>query len=176
MTRTGPTCLGFDNHPHGTDGLPGHDVREDPCLQQPVMEAGSTGPNRGSPCRAGSRPSQPDQDEPVWDLIIIATEQCPWRGMAISTKPNRAARTSRSRGACLEYRRCKTCKTWFAVTDDGRKADALYCRDACKSRDYRERKAQAQELAEQGKTPREIAEAVATDLATVKKWIGKRRS
>lgn len=70
-----------------------------------------------------------------------------------------------------DYRRCRTCGTWFAVVNDGRKADQVFCRDACKSRDFRHRRARAQELAAAGKRPKEIAEALGSDVATVKRWV-----
>jgi hypothetical protein len=73
------------------------------------------------------------------------------------------------------HRRCKTCGNWFTVSDDGRKADQAFCQDACKSKDYRQRKATAQQMANEGKPVTRIAEALQTDVATVKKWIPKRR-
>jgi hypothetical protein len=74
-----------------------------------------------------------------------------------------------------DYRRCKTCGRWFAVPDDLRKADQVFCQDSCKSRDYRERKARALELAAEWRPPKAIAEELQTDVATVKKWVGKQR-
>jgi hypothetical protein len=73
-----------------------------------------------------------------------------------------------------EYRRCKTCGRWFAVPDDRRKADQVFCQDACKSKDFRQRKARAQQLAAEGKTAKAIAEEVQTDVATVKKWVSRK--
>jgi hypothetical protein len=72
-----------------------------------------------------------------------------------------------------EYRRCKTCGRWFAVPADRRKAEQVFCQDACKSKDFRQRKARAQQLAAEGKTAKTIAQEVETDLATVKKWVGR---
>jgi hypothetical protein len=72
-----------------------------------------------------------------------------------------------------DYRRCKTCGRWFAVPDDLRKADQVFCQDACKSKDYRDRKAKAQEMMAEGKSAKVIAEEIQTDVATVKKWISK---
>jgi hypothetical protein len=71
----------------------------------------------------------------------------------------------------VDYRKCKTCDRWFAVSDDGRKADQAFCQDACKSKDYRGRKAKAQQMAAEGKSVETIAQAVQTDVKTIKSWL-----
>lgn len=74
-----------------------------------------------------------------------------------------------------DFRRCKVCNRWFAVTEDFRQAERVFCQDACKSKDYRARKEKAQELAAAGKPAKVIAQELRTDLDTVKKWVGKRK-
>jgi transposase len=49
----------------------------------------------------------------------------------------------------------------------------VFCQDACKSKDYRDRKAKAQEMAAEGMSAKATAEEIQTDVATVKKWISK---
>lgn len=44
-----------------------------------------------------------------------------------------------------EYRRCEACGTWFEVSLDANRKSAKYCRSACRSKAYRDRKAQAAE-------------------------------
>lgn len=70
------------------------------------------------------------------------------------------------------FRYCKECGTPFELVpgDKGRK---VFHSVACKTRDYRNRQARAVELRAAGKTPKQIAEALETDLATIKKWIAK---
>jgi hypothetical protein len=75
----------------------------------------------------------------------------------------------------VQHRRCKTCNRWFVISDDGRKADQVFCQDSCKSKDYRLRQARARELAGEGKSVKQIAEVVETDIGTVKKWLGKKK-
>jgi hypothetical protein len=75
-----------------------------------------------------------------------------------------------------EYRACKECAGWFEISgdEDGRTARRLFCSDPCKSRDYRRRKERASALRAEGKTPKQIAEELDTDVETVKKWVGTR--
>lgn len=72
-----------------------------------------------------------------------------------------------------EYRACKECRTWFELgaRDDGRKGRRVFCGDPCKLKDYRRRKQTALEMKARRKSPRQIAEATDTDLATVEKWL-----
>jgi hypothetical protein len=75
---------------------------------------------------------------------------------------------------CREQRQCKECMKWFELVpqDKGRKE---FCSDACKAKEYRERKKRAGELKDEGKTPKEIAEATNTDLKTIKKWVSTKK-
>lgn len=72
------------------------------------------------------------------------------------------------------YRPCPACGAWFELLPKhrGRKE---FCDLKCKLRDYRKRQRRAAELAVEGKSAKEIAAAVETDLATVKRWVRKGR-
>jgi hypothetical protein len=79
-----------------------------------------------------------------------------------------------------KYRTCKECQRWFEVSFPTEKskdpvrrsrADQLYCSTACRSKAYRGRQEQARRMHAEGKAPREIANALGSDLDAVKKWI-----
>jgi hypothetical protein len=76
-----------------------------------------------------------------------------------------------------DYRTCKECGRWFEVSggDDGRTARRLFCDNPCKSRDYRRRMDRARELKAEGKTVKEIANELDTDVDTIKKWVSRRK-
>jgi hypothetical protein len=84
-----------------------------------------------------------------------------------------------------EYRTCanESCRRPFEVAAGlltGKRANAIFCSQACKSQDYRRRRAQARELARKGILPGEIAKSVvrnfkkspnaASATALVKSW------
>lgn len=70
-----------------------------------------------------------------------------------------------------EYRRCEECRTWFELSPDIARTSKLYCSNACRSRAYRKRQAEARRLHEQGKSIEEIAQALGTDVRTAQGWI-----
>jgi hypothetical protein len=71
-----------------------------------------------------------------------------------------------------EQRPCKECGKWFELVpqDKGRKE---FCSDACKAKEYRERKKRALEMRAQGRTPKQIADEIKTGVETVRGWVGK---
>ena len=71
-----------------------------------------------------------------------------------------------------DYRRCEQCMRWFEVGANTR-ADAKYCRDACKSRAYRSRRDRARTLRAQGASLRAIARELESEIKTVKKWVSE---
>jgi len=73
-----------------------------------------------------------------------------------------------------KFKKCPVCQRWFSAAGRGRKAKQIFCRDRCKSADYKQRRAKAQQLAEEGKTAKAIGAEIQTPLATVKKWIAKK--
>jgi hypothetical protein len=77
-----------------------------------------------------------------------------------------------------KYRTCKECGTWFEISakqSDHRTARRVFCSDHCKSRDYRLRKDRARELKSDGKSVKDIAKELDTNVETIKKWVAKRK-
>jgi hypothetical protein len=71
------------------------------------------------------------------------------------------------------FRECPVCRTPIEISrSGGARADAVFCSDKCKTRDYRERVTKACKLARAGKlTLTAIASRLRTDPKTVRKWI-----
>ena len=65
---------------------------------------------------------------------------------------------------------CKECGGWFSK-DDGRSEERLFCRNRCKSRNYRKQRQTAIELRQGGLKPREIAAKLGKRLDLVKGWL-----
>src|SRR5262249_25883107 len=78
-------------------------------------------------------------------------------------------------GGDTQHRACPACGKWFAVAPDTVRANKFYCGESCRSRAYRARKEQARTLAGEGKPPKQIAEALATDVEKVKGWLKQPR-
>jgi hypothetical protein len=76
-----------------------------------------------------------------------------------------------------KYRACKECGTWFEVStaDTGFRVNRLFCSDACKSKDYRDRKARVGTLKAEGRSIKEIAKELDTDVETIARWVGAAR-
>jgi hypothetical protein len=72
-----------------------------------------------------------------------------------------------------ELRRCLECKEWFAVRGRGprTRSDVQFCSVACRNRAYRGRQEQARQLHAGGKTARQIAAELGSDVKTVKGWV-----
>jgi hypothetical protein len=70
-----------------------------------------------------------------------------------------------------EFRSCPTCGKWFELSPDVARTNRLFCSDKCRTRAYRGRKEQAQKLAKKGKSIKEIAKELDSDVKTVKGWI-----
>ena len=70
-----------------------------------------------------------------------------------------------------DYRKCLQCGTWFELAPDKARANRLFCSSACKSRNYRERKARAQDLFAQGMAIEAIARELGTEAETVEGWV-----
>jgi hypothetical protein len=69
------------------------------------------------------------------------------------------------------YRTCEQCQKPFEVTPQVNRSDRIYCSDNCRVKAYQRRRKQAIALRHAGRTLREIAKAVGSDMATVKKWV-----
>jgi hypothetical protein len=78
-----------------------------------------------------------------------------------------------------EHRQCEACKTWFEVSAQAARTSKRYCRAACRVRAHRERQAQVQERARQlqgeGKSLKQIAKELDTDVKTIKGWLSDRK-
>lgn len=69
-----------------------------------------------------------------------------------------------------EYKNCPVCGTPIEISrKGGARKDATFCSSACKSSDYRQRKAEALQLIKKHQ-PREVAKLLRTTAAKVRKW------
>jgi hypothetical protein len=68
-------------------------------------------------------------------------------------------------------RECPGCGRWFEWSSKGYLRSRHYCKDACKSQAYRNRKIKAVQMAEAGRNPKEIAKCLDTRVAIVKGWL-----
>src|SRR5262249_29769217 len=75
----------------------------------------------------------------------------------------------------LRYRACKVCGAWFALAPGVARKNRVFCSDACKSRDYREKQDRARQMKAAGKSFQVIAKELETEVETVKGWITGRR-
>jgi len=66
---------------------------------------------------------------------------------------------------------CRECQKWFAVGPEVARSNRRFCSNACRSKAYRERQDRARQLHAAGKTFEEVAEALDSDVATVRRWI-----
>jgi hypothetical protein len=73
--------------------------------------------------------------------------------------------------ADTQFRQCPSCGSWFAVAPERRRADAQYCKEACRIRAYKERKKEARRLHAAGRTPNQIAKKLGTTVEVVGGWI-----
>jgi hypothetical protein len=74
-----------------------------------------------------------------------------------------------------EYRRCSECGRPFELGPGGSRTSRLTCSAACRNRAYRERQERARQLHAAGKTFKQIAKELDSDLKTVKGWVTGRR-
>jgi hypothetical protein len=75
-----------------------------------------------------------------------------------------------------EFRACKSCGKWIEISHlqaDNRTRRREFCSDACKLRDYRQRKDRARLLKSEGQSTREIAKELHTNEQTIKNWLKK---
>jgi hypothetical protein len=74
-------------------------------------------------------------------------------------------------GQAGDVRQCEACGVYFKLSVGVNRADRKTCSNACRNRALRRRQAQARELRIAGKTLREIAKEVGSDVPTVKNWV-----
>jgi hypothetical protein len=70
-----------------------------------------------------------------------------------------------------DYRRCRECGTWFELSPETARTNRRFCSGACRSKAYRERQGRAQEMYAEGKSLRQIARELDTDLAVIQRWV-----
>ncbi len=73
------------------------------------------------------------------------------------------------------YGYCRLCSRPFELTPDVNRSDRQFCSDNCRVKAYQRRKAKSRQLRQEGKTLREIAAALETDIKTVKGWVEPNR-
>ena len=71
-----------------------------------------------------------------------------------------------------DFKRCKECRRRFD-TAEGKRQDSKFCREACRTKNYRERKKEARRLRDKGVSLQIIAKKLQSDPKTVKGWCEK---
>jgi hypothetical protein len=71
------------------------------------------------------------------------------------------------------YRKCAECQSWFEIPLRGARISKEYCSNACRSAAYRRRQERARQLHGQGRSFKEIAQELGTDVKTVKGWVSR---
>jgi hypothetical protein len=70
-----------------------------------------------------------------------------------------------------KHQRCMVCSSWFEIRPPATRSTRMYCSNTCRIRAQRSRSAQARQLRANGKSVRQIARELGTDVSTVKRWI-----
>jgi hypothetical protein len=70
-----------------------------------------------------------------------------------------------------QYRQCRECGKWFEVSPQVNRTSRQTCSNTCRNRGYQRRQEAARAMHAQGKTFKEIAKALETEVASVKKWV-----
>jgi hypothetical protein len=73
-----------------------------------------------------------------------------------------------------EYGRCRFCERWFELSAEDRRSHKTICSGTCRTRLYRNRKRLAYEMSQEGKTDREVARELESDVKTVRGWIQRK--
>ena len=71
------------------------------------------------------------------------------------------------------FHNCEHCGRPIFLVPEETRSDRRYCSNVCQMRAYRRRIAKAKQMRLEGQHLREIAKAVGSDMATVKKWVGE---
>jgi hypothetical protein len=71
------------------------------------------------------------------------------------------------------FRQCRTCGMWYELEPETARATKLFCSDACKTKAYRGRKAQAHQLWSRDKRAEDIVMALGLDEATLSRWVAE---
>jgi hypothetical protein len=72
-----------------------------------------------------------------------------------------------------QFQQCKVCGKWFQLAPGVGRADKTTCSPSCRFISYRRRKQQAVELYAKGKSIKEIAKKLGSEVNKVKQWVSK---
>jgi hypothetical protein len=75
-----------------------------------------------------------------------------------------------------EFRRCAECNIWFELAPGTARSDKLYCSNACRTKAYRRRRADALRLNAEGHPIEQIAEQIHADVESVHSWIQRQQT
>jgi hypothetical protein len=112
--------------------------------------------------------------------LVVFDEDHKLGGLALQVKPNSLLGALWIQFALAvagnkKYRACATCRQWFELSPQIARTSKLFCSEACRSQAYRNRKEKAHLLAAEGKTFKQIAEELGSDLKTVQEWLKHRK-
>jgi hypothetical protein len=74
-----------------------------------------------------------------------------------------------------EFRRCSECGIWFELSPQTARSHKQFCSNACRTKAYRKRQAEAARLHGEGLALEDIARELESDPDTVRGWIERKR-
>jgi hypothetical protein len=72
------------------------------------------------------------------------------------------------------FRECPECGTWFEVAPGRGRTDKQFCSNACRTKAYRKRQAEAARLHREGRSLEDIARELDSDPDTVRGWVERK--
>ena len=72
------------------------------------------------------------------------------------------------------FRQCLECTTWFEVAPGRGRTDKQFCSNACRTKAYRKRQAEAARLHGEGRSLEDIARELDSDPDTVRGWVERK--
>ena len=70
-----------------------------------------------------------------------------------------------------QFKQCRFCKKWFEVSLRAARKSRVYCGPACRMKEYRARKTEAQKWHAEGLSVEAISERLATSPGTIRAWL-----
>jgi hypothetical protein len=74
-----------------------------------------------------------------------------------------------------DHVQCQVCNRWFERSPQAYRSDREYCSDGCRTKAYRRRMSRAWQLAQEGRTIKQIAKLLGSQPATVEGWLAKKK-
>ena len=71
-----------------------------------------------------------------------------------------------------DFRTCAECGMWFELSPQTARSNKVYCSNACRTKAYRKRKAEAERLFAEGTNIGDIARRLDADPKAVSRWVG----